>query len=114
MAWRELSSLKGIDSVVDASSERPQLIFKHSTRGGISSGAKFRLDNSLKELEVDFDCNFLDLLAHRDISAAIAERFGVQHESPQIIAIKDGKEVFNLSHSSIRFDTIQDLWHRAD
>lgn len=44
---------------------------------------------------------FLDLIEHRDISNEIATRFGVVHQSPQLIVIKDGKAVYNDSHESI-------------
>jgi bacillithiol system protein YtxJ len=61
----------------------------------------------LKQFENDFELEdriipyYLDLLNHRDISNAIAERFGVFHQSPQIIVIKDGKAIFDTSHESI-------------
>ena len=44
---------------------------------------------------------FLDLIEYRNISNEIASRFGVQHQSPQIILICDGKAVYNASHESI-------------
>jgi bacillithiol system protein YtxJ len=45
--------------------------------------------------------HFLDLLNHRDISNAIAERFNVVHESPQLLVIKNGIAVSIASHGSI-------------
>ena len=62
---------------------------------------------ALKQFENEFNSSdkvtpyFLDLIAHRDISNAIADQFGVRHESPQLILIKDGKAVYNVSHSDI-------------
>jgi bacillithiol system protein YtxJ len=44
---------------------------------------------------------FLDLLEHRDISNEIVIRFVVVHQSPQLILIKDGKAIYNASHSDI-------------
>jgi len=44
---------------------------------------------------------FLDLIEYPDISNEIATRFGVVHQSPQLIVIKDGKAVYNDSHESI-------------
>ena len=49
----------------------------------------------------NLDLHFLDLLNHRDISNAIAERFNVVHESPQLLIIKNGIAVSNASHGSI-------------
>lgn len=106
MAWHELASVSELDSIVRASEDRPQLIFKHSTRCPISAGAKYRMDNSLRNLEAAFDCHFLDLIAHRDISNAIADRFEVIHESPQVLIIEHGESSFDISHSTIREDII--------
>jgi len=49
---------------------------------------------------------FLDLLNYRPISNSIAERFAVQHQSPQLILIKDGKAIYNASHSDIDYADI--------
>jgi bacillithiol system protein YtxJ len=45
--------------------------------------------------------HYLDLLNHRDISNAIAERFDVVHQSPQVVLIKDGKVIDHASHEGI-------------
>jgi bacillithiol system protein YtxJ len=50
---------------------------------------------------------FLDLLEHRDISNEIVIRFGVVHQSPQLILIKDGKAVYNASHSDIASEDLE-------
>jgi bacillithiol system protein YtxJ len=44
---------------------------------------------------------FLDLIEYRDVSNEIAHRFGVVHQSPQIIVIKEGKAIYDTSHESI-------------
>jgi bacillithiol system protein YtxJ len=60
-----------------------------------------------KQFENEFDLQdkvipyFLDLLEYRNVSNEIASRFGVYHQSPQIILVKDGKAVYNASHESI-------------
>jgi bacillithiol system protein YtxJ len=43
----------------------------------------------------------LDLLNHRDISQEIATRFDVYHQSPQMLLIKEGKSIYDASHSDI-------------
>jgi bacillithiol system protein YtxJ len=49
---------------------------------------------------------FLDLIAHRDISNEIESRFDVTHQSPQLIALENGKAFYNASHQSIDLDQI--------
>lgn len=100
IGWKPLVDLGQLNEIVDLSNEKPVAIFKHSTRCSISRMA-------LKQFENEFDMEdkivpyFLDLLNHRDISNEIAVRFGVEHQSPQILLIKNGKAIFAASHSDI-------------
>ncbi|MDA6071389.1 bacillithiol system redox-active protein YtxJ [Flavobacterium sp. AC] len=98
--WTELTDIAQLMEIAAISNEKPVIIFKHSTRCSISRMA-------LKQFEREFDLNdtvdayFLDLIAHRDISNEIASRFNVYHESPQLILIRNGKAVYDVSHSDI-------------
>lgn len=100
MAWRALIDLGQLNEMVNESTEKPVVIFKHSTRCSISRMA-------LRQFEQEFNLEgkvvpyYLDLLEHRDISNEIANRFGVYHQSPQLIVIKDGKAIYDRSHESI-------------
>lgn len=99
--WTQLTELQQLDEIVNQSSETPVLIFKHSTRCSIS---RFALKNFEAEYAIEEEKlkpYFLDLLEHRNISNEIASRFGVMHQSPQVILIKDGKAIYNTSHSDI-------------
>ncbi len=49
---------------------------------------------------------YLDLLNYRTISNAIAEKFSVYHESPQILLIKNGECTYDESHGGIRMEEI--------
>jgi bacillithiol system protein YtxJ len=49
----------------------------------------------------------LDLISYRDISGMIESTFGVQHESPQLILIRNGESVFNTSHLGISYQALQ-------
>ena len=98
--WNVLTDLGQLNEIITASNEKPVAIFKHSTRCSVSRMA-------LKQFENQFNSSdkvtpyFLDLIAYRDISNEIATRFGVYHQSPQLILIKEGKAIYNVSHSDI-------------
>jgi len=98
--WIQLTDLAQLDEIIAISKQKPVVIFKHSTRCSVSRMA-------LKQFETDYDLEdrvdtyFLDLLEHRDISNAIATRFNVVHQSPQLLLIKGGKSVYDVSHSDI-------------
>jgi len=103
--WNELTDLVQLDEIIAISNEKAVAIFKHSTRCSVSRMA-------LKQFEKEFNNTdkvtpyFLDLIAHRDISNEIANRFGVTHQSPQLILIKDGKAIYNVSHSDIDAESL--------
>lgn len=104
MDWKSLTDENEYAAILKKSAEKPQLIFKHSTRCSISSMAKSRLDKSETPDSVDF--YYLDLISNRSLSNKIAEDLGVQHESPQVILIKNGQCVYDESHNGIRMDEI--------
>lgn len=104
MNWKNLTEELQIDAIKFASAEKPQVIFKHSTRCSISSMAKNRIDKKVAPDTIDF--YYLDLLQYRSISNKLADVFNVYHESPQILLIKNGECVYDESHSAIRMDDI--------
>jgi len=98
--WKQLTAQTQIDQLVGDSATRLQLIFKHSTRCSISSMALSRLEKDWN-LQGKVDAWYLDLLAYRAISDAIATKLNVMHESPQAILLVDGKVIDVSSHSAI-------------
>jgi bacillithiol system protein YtxJ len=98
--WIELTDLGQLNEIMDLSHEQPVAIFKHSTRCSISRMALKQFENEF-DLEGSVTPYFLDLLNHRDISQEIATRFEVYHQSPQLLLIKEGKSIYDASHSDI-------------
>lgn len=98
--WIPLTDLGQLNEIISSSNEKPVVIFKHSTRCIVSRTALKQFENEF-DLENKVDAYFLDLLEHRDISNDIASRFGVYHQSPQLLLIMGGKSVYDVSHSDI-------------
>ena len=107
MNWKEFVDESGLEAIKKLSVEKPQVIFKHSTRCSISSMAKSRLERSIEPDGIDF--NYLDLIANRSISNKIATDFDVEHASPQILIIKNGECVYDESHSAINMAEIMEV-----
>lgn len=106
MNWINVNEASQLDAILDASFTKPQLLFKHSTRCGISSHALYRMESGEKMLSPLIDCHYLDLLAYRPISNLIAEKWNVPHLSPQVIVLNGGKVVYTSSHSAIQPEKI--------
>lgn len=111
MKWIDLQEEQQLTGIVEHSFEQPQVIFKHSTRCGISSAAKRRLEQGEAPASIPF--YYLNIIAHRGISNKIAEQFRVQHESPQILLIKNGECIYHESHGSIQLQSIASLVDRG-
>ena len=104
MNWIPINEEEQLEIIIQKSQNTPQVIFKHSTRCSISSMAKNRLDKNDQPEGIDF--YYLDLLKHRNISNKIATDFHVQHQSPQVLIIRDGKCTYTESHSGIMMEDI--------
>lgn len=109
MNWNYLERPEQLNDIVNESASKTILIFKHSTRCNISRATLDRLERNWKDSEVpNVKPYFLDLLSYRAISNAIAEEFQVEHQSPQVLIIRDGKSVYDNSHYGIDFNAIRE------
>lgn len=104
--WISLTNEEQLGQISVMSKEKPIVIFKHSTRCGVS---RFVLNQFEKEydLENKIELYFLDLLQHRDISNEIAKRFNVVHQSPQLILVKNELAIYNASHNDISAEILR-------
>lgn len=100
MDWNALESLEDWNEALTASHTAPVVVFKHSTRCSISRMA-LKLTEQRWDLPENIMACMLDLLNHRDVSQAIASDLGVEHQSPQMVLIRDGKAVHHANHSNI-------------
>jgi bacillithiol system protein YtxJ len=99
--WNYLESMGDLDKAAKLSHQKTVVLFKHSTRCSISRFVLKQFENTYDIPADKMEIYFLDLIEYRPISAEIAERFGVTHQSPQMIVLKDEKAVYDSSHESI-------------
>lgn len=108
MNWNRLDDINTLDVVIKESEDTPVVIFKHSTSCSISAMALNRLERSWNESEMEnVKVYYLDLIAYRDISQAVADKFGVTHQSPQVLLIKNGECVYDDSHMGISYQNLK-------
>ena len=104
MEWINITDTNQINDIKQAKGY--SVIFKHSTRCSVSLMAKRGFEADWDAIPANTSLYFLDLINHRDISAAIAEIFQIHHESPQTLLIKDGECILDSSHSDISAEEI--------
>lgn len=100
LPWIPLTSTDELDHIVERSKTKTQLIFKHSTRCGISRMVMNQFVATYN-LDLNTDLYYLDLLSYRDVSNEVGYKFQVLHESPQLLVIKNGVVVAHASHGAI-------------
>jgi len=100
LPWKQLTTIDQLSAIEKLSKGKTQIIFKHSTRCGIS---KMVMNQFVEAFEVDanLDLYYLDLLSYRDVSNEVGYKFQVMHQSPQLLVIKNGVVVAHASHGAI-------------
>jgi len=101
LPWIPLNSLAQLSIIEEQSKTRTQVIFKHSTRCGIS---RMVMNQFVSAYDLDvknIDLYYLDLLSYRDVSNEVGYKFQVIHQSPQILIIKNRLAVAHASHGAI-------------
>lgn len=108
MDWIALREVRQLEEILAESRKNPILIYKHSTRCNISRTALDRLERKWDGSAVgELKAYLLDLISYRDISNRIEDMFQIEHHSPQILVISEGKAVLDLSHFDIDFERIK-------
>ena len=104
--WNEPEKASAVPSILEASSKRPQLIYKHSYRCSRCVLAKDNIEEVGQKITGQADLHFIDVIESRPLSNQIAETLEVRHESPQLLLVHQGEVVWHASHSQITSESI--------
>ncbi|HIA36293.1 MAG TPA: bacillithiol system redox-active protein YtxJ [Flavobacteriales bacterium] len=105
--WKRLTALAQLDELIELSASKAVGIFKHSSRCFTSFSVKKFLEDRWSIPEEVVELYFLDLIEYRDISDAIAQKFSVTHQSPQLIVVREGKVIYDDSHHKISVEQLE-------
>ena len=89
-----------IDRLLAASGEQPVILFKHHDACSISMHASRELS------AVPGEISLIDVERDHDLSQSLAAQLGVEHESPQVIVVRDGRPAYVASHWDISGDAV--------
>ena len=101
LSWTPLISVEEINTIKEISKNQSILIFKHSTRCGISRMIIKQFESLFNEENKQLKVYYLDLLNFREVSSKLSEVFQVIHQSPQLLVIKNEIPVYDESHYEI-------------
>lgn len=99
---RELDTPELWKEILKDSYGRPVVLFKHSSRCGLSAMVLKRFEEGflLDEFR-DFSYFLLDVVRYRHISDLVARELLTLHESPQVILIHNRQALIDASHYDI-------------
>lgn len=97
----ELHDVESLNRFLERSREAPVVLFKHSNTCGISAQA-YREMAKLSE-----PVGMITVQRSRALSAEVERRFGVEHETPQVLIVRGNDIVWNASHSWVRAQTVE-------
>lgn len=96
----KITDKKSFEELASRSKDRPVVIFKHSLTCPISAAAYEQM------AEFDGEIALIEVQRARELSTEIENRFGIAHESPQVIVLRNGQVVWNASHFKITADAV--------
>ena len=99
--WIPLTSLDQLPMLKKESENEAVLIFKHSTRCGISRMVLKQFEKLVTEETKNLKIYYLDLLNYRNVSDEVGYSFQVHHQSPQLIVLRNGATFVHASHYEI-------------
>lgn len=98
--FKRVTDNDSLDALIESYRERPLVIFKHSLTCPISSAAYDQMEQYEGEVAL------IEVQRARGVSNGIESRFGVAHESPQVIVLRKGQVVWNASHFKITTEAV--------
>lgn len=97
----EMENLESLTRLEELNSSGDFIVFKHSPRCSISNMAFDRYQRFLDAIPSGVQTYLVNVLTAREVSQAIAGKYSVQHESPQVLYIRNGTCIYTASHSGI-------------
>ncbi len=89
-----------LDRLVEQSYQEPVVLFKHDPFCPISAAAHRELQQMPEPVSL------IDVEHETYISAEVAKRTGVQHESPQVIVLNQGRPAWSASRYEITQEAV--------
>jgi thioredoxin 1 len=102
-----LGNLLDLDAALARAESEPIVIFKHSPTCGISAQASADIDEMLERAALPLPLYVVSVRANREVSDAITKRFGIRHESPQVLLVHRGEVLWHASHFRVNAAGIQ-------
>ena len=109
----ELWTVDDLDRLLAQSADEPVLIYKHGLECGTSGMALEEIGDLAAGGPIGARIGVVMVQPARAVSNEVARRFGVRHESPQVLLIQAGRVVWHASHFRVTAESIVSAIGRA-
>lgn len=96
-----------LDTALQSSYAQPVLLLKHSARCVLSARAARIVESYAATHGSDADIWVLTVQHAPRLSRAVTSRLAIEHESPQLIVLQDGRELTTATHGAITLEWIE-------
>ena len=98
----EIADVESLDRFISERGESPAIVFKHSNSCGISARVYREMS------QVTHPVGIVTVQQARDVSDEIERRFGIQHETPQVLIVQGDKVLWSASHYAVKAQAIEE------
>jgi monothiol bacilliredoxin len=103
----EIVSVAALDEFLAKANGSAAVLFKHSNTCGVSARAYAEMS------KLGEPVGLITVQKARAVSDEIEKRWNVDHESPQVLIIRDGKAVWDASHSQVKAQQVESALQSA-
>ena len=103
----EIVSVASLDEFLAKANGSAAVLFKHSNTCGVSARAYAEMS------KLGEPVGLITVQKARVVSDEIEKRWNVDHESPQVLIIRDGKAVWDASHSQVKAQQVESALESA-
>lgn len=104
----ELHTVQDLDQFLERAVIQPVVIFKHSLTCGTSAMAFEEMRDLAAGPPLGAPMGLVKVQPARAVSNEVARRFGLRHESPQVLIVRAGKVVWHASHFRVTAQAVRD------
>lgn len=99
--FKEINCSQDLRDVLEESSLRKIVIFKHSTTCPVSARAWHEVQDFIQESSQEILVVMIKVIESRPVSNQVAEDLGVKHQSPQVLLISNRQVMWHASHQAV-------------
>jgi len=105
--WKNLQTINQLNLIIEESTTKPALIFKHRPSDAESVEIKEMMEREWTIPEDQLVCFIVDVMKDKEVATEVSELAGIANEYPQVLLFADGVTMYDESHEMINVKKIK-------